>query len=1056
VATVTSDDGPADGGLADGGPADDEPADDEPPVRVAVLGPVRAWRGQAELELGAPQRRAVLGLLAARANQSVSRDELIDGIWGDALPARSVNALHVHVSRLRAVLEPGRAHRSSGRLLLASGRGYLLRLAPGQLDAELFARRLADGRESRRAGDLAAAAASLESALGLWQGEALDGIPGPWAEIVRARLGEQRLTATEEHLELLLELGRAAEAAGQLTELVRAHPLRERFSGQLMLALYRCGRQAEALTAFADARRVLVQELGIEPGQELRGLHARILAADPGLDAPVIPVAPIAPVTTPVGQGTVGQGAALKERPVPAQLPADVAAFTGRDVELAELGLLLPGAAGSTGPAGELSQPGAADAAAVPIMVLAGTAGVGKTALAVRWARRAAAAFPDGQLYVNLRGYDPGMPVAPADALAGFLRALGLAGADIPAGEDDRAAAYRSLLDGRRVLVVLDNAASVEQARPLLPGSPSCLVVVTSRDSLAGLVARHGARRLALDMLPAADAIGLLRTLIGDRVDAEPDAAAELAAQCARLPLALRVAAELAAASPDSRLAELAGELAGEQRRLDLFDAGGDERTAVRGVFSWSYRHLPTAAARAFRLIGLHPGPDLDAYAVAALTSGATDGENATVTATQAKDALALLARAHLIHPVGAGRYGLHDLLRAYARELAAAEDGPGGQLAAMTSLFDYYLGAAASAMDVLVPAERQYRPRLEPISTPAPELATPARARDWLDAERAVLVAVALHAAAHGWPAHTTRLAAVLYRYLETGGHYADAVTVHGRANQAAVLLGDRAAEAMALTNLGIISWRQGRYQQAADYHQQSLAASVAIGDRRGEATALANLGTVHERRGRYQQAVHCHEQALAAYQSVGERTGEARVLGNLGSVAAREGQYGRAVDWYQQALTVFREIGDLTGEASALPDLGRAYQRQSLFEEAVGCYQRALALFRESGDRTGEAEARNGVAEILLATGRPDEAQVAYTAALALAGQLGEAYEQARAHHGLAAALHAVGDDGLARHHRSCALELYSALGAPEADAIRAELAPRSLTSQDQLAEA
>ena len=1057
---MTSDDGLADDGPVDGGLSDGESADDGPPVRVAVLGPVRAWRGETELELGAPQRRAVLGLLAARANQSVSRDELIDGIWGDALPARSVNALHVHVSRLRAALEPGRAHRSSGQLLLASGRGYLLRLAPGQLDAELFARRLAAAREYRRAGDLAAAAASAESALGLWQGDALDGIPGPWAEIVRARLGEQRLTATEEHIELLLELGRAAEAAGQLTELVRAHPLRERFSGQLMLALYRCGRQAEALTVFADARRVLVQELGLEPGQELRGLHARILAADPGLDAPVTATVSATDTAGATATASADGGAAARERPVPAQLPADVAAFTGRGVELAELDLLLTGAAGSAETLAAVGRPAISDAAAVPIMVLAGTAGVGKTALAVRWARRAAAAFPDGQLYVNLRGYDPGAPVAPADALAGFLRALGLAGEDIPAGEDERAAAYRSLLDGRRVLVVLDNAASVEQARPLLPGSPSCLVVVTSRDSLAGLVARHGARRLALDMLPAGDAIGLLRTLIGDRVDAEPDAAAELAAQCARLPLALRVAAELAAASPGSRLAELAGELAGEQRRLDLLDAGGDERTAVRGVFSWSYRHLPAAAARAFRLIGLHPGPDLDAYAVAALTGGASAGaasgggnNGESVTATQAKDALALLARAHLVHPVGAGRYGQHDLLRAYARELAAAEDGAGGQLAAMTSLLDYYLGVAASAMDVLVPAERQYRPRLEPISTPAPELATPARARDWLDAERAVLVAVALHAAAHGWPAHTTRLAAVLYRYLETGGHYADAETVHGRANDAARLLGDRAAEAMALTNLGIISWRQGRYQQSADYHQRSLTASAAIGDRRGEATALANLGTVHERRGHYQQAVHCHQQALVAYQSVGERTGEARVLGNLGSVAAREGDYERAVDWYQQALAVFRETGDLTGEASALPDLGRAYQRQGLFEEAVGCYQRALALFRETGDRTGEAEARNGVAEILLATGRPDEAQVAYTAALALAGQLGEAYEQARAHHGLAAALHAVGDDGLARHHRGCALELYSALGAPEADAVRAELEQPSLTAQQEL---
>jgi DNA-binding SARP family transcriptional activator/tetratricopeptide (TPR) repeat protein len=1084
VATVTSDDGRADdrladeglvdGGLVRGALVDGAVVDDGPPVRVAVLGPVRAWRGETELELGAPQRRAVLGLLAARANQAVSRDELIDGIWGDELPARSVNALHVHVSRLRAALEPGRTHRASGQVLLASGRGYLLRLAPGQLDAELFAGRLAAARESRRAGDPAGAAAAFESALRLWQGVALDGTPGPWAEIVRAGLGEQRLTATEEHIELLLELGRPAEAAGQLTELVRQHPLRERFSGQLMLALYRCGRQAEALTAFADARRVLVRELGIEPGQELRGLHARILAADPGLDAP--PPSPAAATAPP----SAGRPAGATDRPVPAQLPADVAAFTGRDAELAALDRLLigvagvsdasgvgssgvaglaglagaAGLAGSAGMAGAIGQPGLGDGAAVPIAVLAGTAGVGKTALAVRWARRAAAAFPDGQLYVNLRGYDPGAPVPPADALAGFLRALGLAGADIPAGEDERAAAYRSLLDGRRMLVVLDNAASVEQARPLLPGSPSCLVVVTSRDSLAGLVARHGARRLALDVLPAADATGLLRTLIGDRVDAEPEAADELAAQCARLPLALRVAAELAAASSDSRLSELARELAGEQRRLDLLDAGGDERTAVRGVFSWSYRHLPAAAARAFRLIGLHPGPDLDAYAVAALTSAGADGGSAPVTVTQAKDALALLGRAHLVHPVGAGRYGLHDLLRAYARELAAAEDGADGQLAAMTSLLDYYLGVAGSAMDVLVPAERSYRPRLEPIGTPAPDLATPAGARDWLDAERSVLVAVALHAAAHGWPGHTTRLAAILYRYLETGGHYADAVTVHGRANHAALLLGDRAAEAMALTNLGIISWRQGRYQQAADYHQQSLAASVAIGDRRGEATALANLGTVHERQGRYEQAVHCHQQALAAYQSVGERTGEARALGNLGSVAAREGQYERAVDWYQQALAVFRETGDLTGEASALPDLGRAYQRQGLFEEAIGCYQRALALFRESGDRTGEAEARNGVAEILLATGRPDEAQVAYSAALALAGQLGEAYEQARAHHGLAAALHSAGDLSLARHHRSCALELYSALGAPEADAIRAELDQPSLTGHEELA--
>ena len=345
---MTSDDGLADDGLVDDGLVDDGLVDDGPLVRVAVLGPVRAWRGETELELGAPQRRAVLGLLAARANQAVSRDELIDGIWGDELPARSVNALHVHVSRLRAALDPGRAHRAAGQVLQASGRGYLLRLAPGQLDAELFAGRLAAARESRRAGDPAGAAAAFESALRLWQGVALDGIPGPWAEIVRAGLGEQRLTATEEHIELLLELGRSAETVGQLTELVRQHPLRERFSGQLMLALYRCGRQAEALTAFADARRVLVRELGIEPGQELRALHARILAADPSLHARILEADPSLDAPAPAGLGaTVGRPAGARDRPVPAQLPADVAAFTGREAELSALDLLLAGAPGA-------------------------------------------------------------------------------------------------------------------------------------------------------------------------------------------------------------------------------------------------------------------------------------------------------------------------------------------------------------------------------------------------------------------------------------------------------------------------------------------------------------------------------------------------------------------------------------------------------------------------------------------------------------------------------------------------------------------------------------
>ena len=962
-------------------------ADDGQPLRVAVLGPVRAWRADAELDLGASQRRAVLGLLAVRANQVVPRDELIDGLWGEELPASAVNALHVHVSRLRATLEPQRAHRAPSRVLLATGAGYQLRLAPGLLDAEAFAQRLAQARVACGKGDLAAAAVSFDAALGLWSGAALAGIGGPCAQIVRAGLGEQRLTAIEERLEVILALGRHAEAAQQLVELVREHPLRERFVGQLMLALYRSGRQAEALNAFAAARRVLVGELGIEPGPQLRTLHARVLAADPALDV--------------VAAATTARSAAAPGRPAPAQLPADVAAFTGRAGELAALDRLLAAPAETAG----------------AILVLSGTAGVGKTALAVRWSRRAAGAFPDGQLYVNLRGYDPGQPVPPGDALAGFLRALGLAGQDIPPETDERAAAYRSLLDGRRVLVVLDNAASVEQVRPLLPGCPSCLVVVTSRDSLAGLVARHGAGRLDLDMLPLPDALALLRTLIGGRVDAEPEAAAALAKQCARLPLALRVAAELAAASPDSALAGLAGELASEQRRLDLLDAGGDERTAVRGVFSWSYRHLPATAARAFRLLGLHPGPDFDAYAVAALTGAS---------ATQASDVLALLARAHLVHPAGAGRHGMHDLLRAYASHLTEAEDSAedSAENAAVARLFDYYLAAAVGAMDALVPAERHYRPILPRTTELAvPELATPAQGRAWLDAERPVLVAVA----AQGPPGNVTRLAATLFRYLETGGHYADAMTIHGRARDAARLLGDRAAEATALTNLGIICWRQGRYQQAIDHHEQARAASVEIGDRAGQAIAVANLGVVYERQGRLGQAAESHRLGLALFREAGDQTGEARALANLGSVAARQGRYDQAVGCYQQALALLRQAGDRAGEASALPDLGLAYQRLGRYQEADDCYRRALALFEETGDRIGEAEARNGVAEILLATGHPDQARAEHAAALALADRIGDTYEQARAHNGLSAALRAVGDADRADQHRRRALELY-----------------------------
>ncbi len=650
-------------------------------------------------------------------------------------------------------------------------------------------------------------------------------------------------------------------------------------------------------------------------------------------------------------------------RVVPAQLPADVDVFTGRVGELAELDRLLSATPTRT----EAAEAGGGGSKAVVISAVSGTAGVGKTALALRWAHRVRAGFPDGQLYVDLRGYDPDQPLSAADALAGFLRALQVAGQDIPLEVDERAAAYRSLLDGRRMLVVLDNAASVEQIRPLLPGTPSALVVVTSRDSLAGLVARHGAARLDLDLLPSKDAIALLRALIGGRVEAEPDAAAVLGRQCARLPLALRVAAELAATRPATPLAGLVEELADEQRRLELFDAGGDPRTAVRVVFSWSYQHLPAGAARAFRLLGLHPGPDLEPYAAAALTDTSVE---------QAQHLLDLLARAHLVQPASAGRFGMHDLLRAYATYLAGIEDSEAERRAALTRLFDHYLATAGAAMDTLVPAEAHRRPRIPPPGTPAPPVADPPAARAWLDIERVTLTAVCVHTAARGWPGHTTGLATTLFRYLEVGGHYPDALVVQNHALHAARHAGDRTAEIHTLTNLGIVYWRLDSYPQAADHFHLALTLSREIGDRAGEAHALSNLGTVWQWQGHYPQAAEQHHLALALFREIGDRVGEARTLGRLGLAYRQQGHCQQATSHHQQALTLAREIGDRAGEAYALDQLGTVYWLQGHYSQAAEHHQQALILSREIGHRTGEADALDNLGTVYWLQGHYSQA--------------------------------------------------------------------------------
>jgi tetratricopeptide (TPR) repeat protein/transcriptional regulator with XRE-family HTH domain len=735
--------------------------------------------------------------------------------------------------------------------------------------------------------------------------------------------------------------------------------------------------------------------------------------------------------------------------PVPRELPADVSAFTGRTGELAQLDALLPAATEQDG----APRP-------VTISAVSGTAGAGKTALAVHWAHRVAARFPDGQLYVNLRGFDPGQPLAAQEALAGFLTALG---ATVPQGEAAQAARYRSLLAGKRLLILLDNAASEEQVRPLLPGSAPVMVLVTSRTALPGLVARDGARRLDLDLLPEGDAVALLRALIGDRVDADPEAASTLASLCARLPLALRVAAELAVARPGMPLDAVAAELAGERNRLELLDAGGDPRSAVASVLSWSYRHLPDDAAMMFRLLGLHPGQEWEDHAAAAL---------AATSVSQAGQLLGVLARGHLIQPAGKGRYGMHDLLRAYAAGQAAAQDRSEVRREALTRLFGYYLAACAAAMDSLALAERHHRPEPPPPGTPIPRFKDPDAARSWLDAELATLVTVAGHAASNGWPQFAIGLAQTLHRYFD-GVHDAAGMTICQHALDAARQWGDLAAQARTLTTLGVIYGRQGRYGEASECHQQAITLARKAGDRLTEGWALGNLALIHDQQGRYPQAARCHRQALALCRDLGDVTGEAVALSNLGLVYLRQGRYQRAASHMRQAIGVYRKVDHRFGEVIALTNLGEVYYRQGeyrraadhqaqalalsrelgsrrveawalarlgavsnrrgQYDQAIGSYRQALELFEEAADRDGEAEALNGSGETMLGAGQHDKARRFHLTALTLTRQTGGKREQARALTGLGAISYRQGQLDRAAGFHQDALALYEEIGDP-----------------------
>jgi DNA-binding SARP family transcriptional activator/tetratricopeptide (TPR) repeat protein len=988
-------------------------------VDFGLLGPLTVSDGARPVVVSAPRQRVLLAALLLDAGRVVSVDTLTEVLWDGEPPAGARGAMHSAIQRLRSALG------SAGAGLIGTAPpGYVLRLGDAGFDVREFGVLSARGRAAARTGAWTQAAGLLREALGLWRGEALADVPSP---LLRQRevpgLEDARLQVLGARIDADLALGRHGEVVAELRQLVAAHPLWEHFAAQLMLGLHRSGRQGDALAAYQDVRRVLAAELGVDPGPELRRLQQQILAADPALiltgngaaatGAAAIPGPATVPGPTatpgptaaprPAGQpglpasglpGPAASGAPDSPAPGPpgsAARPADEPA----DAEAARAGVVprqLPVAArhfaGRAGAltvlAGLAAEAGGADGAgrAMVISVIEGTAGIGKTALAVHFAHQVAGDFPDGQLYVNLRGFDPaGPPMTPGEAVRIFLDALGVRAGQLPASLDAQVGLYRSLLAGRRMLVLLDNARDAGQVRPLLPASPGCLVLVTSRSQLTGLAAAEGAMPLALDLLTGEEAKELLAARLGgDRLAADPAAAQELTGLCARLPLALAIAAARAATQPALALADLAAELRDAGGRLDALDAG-DAAASVRAVFSWSYQQLDAASARMFRLLGLHPGPAIGTPAAASL---------AGLPLRPARTVLTELTRAHLLAEPAPGRFAFHDLLRAYAAERAQAGEGGTERHAAVHRMLDHYLHTACPAALLIHPTSQTMTlPPLQPGVEPQ-HLADIGQAQAWFESERQVLMAAATQALEEGFYTHAWQIAWALGRFLDLLGHWDDWVAAEHIALTATERLGDRAAQAFAHWQFGYARARLGDYKDAHAHLERALSIYTELRDGTGAAEAHITLGVMLEEQGRDADALGHTRQALELFNAAGDRAGQALALNGIGWLHIKLGDYRQARTSCGQALELFQERGYPRLEADIWDSLGLAHHHLGDHAEAAACYQRALGLYREIGDRWAQAETLGHIGDTRLAAGQPDEARAAWEEALAILDDL------------------------------------------------------------------
>ncbi|GGR91660.1 regulatory protein AfsR [Streptomyces humidus] len=966
-------------------------------LRFDVLGPVRARRGDEQLATGSPQQRALLAALLLREGRTATAAELIDALWGEDPPSQALAAVRTYASRLRKALDP--------RVLVSESGGYAVRgLGQGALDLAVAQEHAAEAEKARAAGDLGRAREVLNRALGLWDGEALAGVPGPYAEAQRVRLEEWRLGLLEARLDMDLEQGCHAEAVSELTALTAAYPLRERLRELLMLALYRSGRQAEALAVYADTRRLLAEELGVDPRAGLRELQRRILQADPELAEP----------SAPAEQPTVVQVR-------PAQLPATVPDFTGRSSFVRELGEVL---AAASGPGG-----GDGTGRVMAVSALAGIGGVGKTTLAVHLAHRARSAFPDGQLYVDLQGAGA-RAAEPETVLGSFLRALGTADSAIPDSLAERAALYRSVLDGRRVLVLLDNAKDAAQVRPLLPGTEGCAALITSRVRMVDLA---GAHLVDLDVMSPDEALVLFTRIVGEeRVASEREAALDVVAACGFLPLAIRIAASRLAARRTWTVSVLAAKLADERRRLDELQAGD---LAVKATFELGYGALDPSQARAFRLLGLADGPDISLAAAAAVLD---------LPPEDAEDLLESLVDTSLLESAAPGRYRFHDLVRLYARACAERDTRPEERGAALSRLLDFYLATTAQVYVIEHPRDRLVDD-LEPTRYPGLRFTEATAALDWLYTEAGPLLACVRQAAGTERLRQAVDLLWAAKDLTESGANSHQYETTARATCEATRAMDDRRAEGRARTVLSDVLLVSGRIQQSED----EARVAMELADRARDATAVSwvanNRGLICLHQGRFADGKVFFDQALEGLRAAGNRPFEATALGNLSRAYLGMGETAKAVEIAQRGLAAHSEIGRSVRLANSHFALGVALTQAGRHTEALADFAEALHIFHEHRQRLWEGVTNFRIAQVHLAAGRP--AQAAQHAELALTlGCIGGDRMRGNVLTLLGRALAELCQADRARACWREALSLYEQSGAPEADDARALLTPTS----------